>query len=941
MMPFLKETAEEIWRRHGKIFHELAIVFPNKRQAGYFQDYLVREATPPFFLPEMLTIEELVARSSHRAIADPVTQTVYLCRAFEKLAKQHEDIHYSGMEAFFPIAETIVNDFREIDSYFLDINLVCDNLRELEMIDSRFDVLTEEQKDFLRGFWSGLPDRGEVQKRFLELWERLPEVYREFHGMLEAQGLTTIGMCYRKIALNEADHPEFIRDWQHLAFVGFNAFNRAEETFLKRWQEEGRISFWMDVDRRYLDDPLQESGFFLRRNLHQLGFKNEWPPRDYSVHNKPSIHLVAAQGNLGQAQTVEKWWEEEGSKVAKPAIILADESLLMPVLQSLPEGLPELNITMGLPLAGGQVDSLAQLFLEIHLHPATDHGKRPYHLVKKWLESPFCDLSPSDIARNHEKLKKEYLLHVPFLMLQKWSTLTQLMFMPLKTAAESFDRLQELLESGMKIKRLQQDEMATASITAGWQLMEQLKTLFRDLQLPDDLHLLSFITKRQFAGISIPIQANKNSGIQLMGLLESRGLDFDAILLLGAHEGSLPRIRAPKSFLPVNIRRAFGLPVPEHQDAIFAYVFYRLLHRSQSLRAVFNALITDNSNGEISRFLQQLEFETDWAFTRENLGMDIRSHDPKNLIVRKDEAIMRKMFASIKNISPTAIRSYVHCRMQFYFRYVAGLKPVETLEEGVQASSVGKVVHLLMEMLYKEALSDGGAVNIEIIDNMRKRVPHLIDLAFQQTWYEKPLEHPMEYSGELLVVKAVVEKLVKMLLDIDAKYAPFQVISLEQKFEVTFRAFKQKINLSGFVDRVDLKDGVYRMVDYKTGGDKPAFMGGLQGLLEPHGDKQNGSALQTLIYAWIFRENNPAYQSFEPALLGVRNLQTRDASMQLKDNMNNAVVSAENIHDYLDELEELLAGIFAEIFSENIPFTQVDDWNKCTYCDYIGICQRK
>ena len=945
MTPFLKEVADEIWKRHGSSFHEMAIVFPNKRQSVYFSEYLRATGEPPFFLPELLTIEGLVAASSDATIADPVSQVVYLSRAFEKVAREKGDTGNFSIETFFPVAETIINDFREIDSYFLDVDLVYDNLREMELLDSRFEALSDEQKTFLKRFWAGLPDKGKTQERFLQLWERLPAIYRVFHEMLQQQKLTTLGMCYRSLALGVPGKTNFDAKWQHIALVGFNAFNRAEETFLKRWQQEGRVSFWMDLDKRYLDDDQQEAGLFLRRNYNVCGFVSELPPHEFSRENKPQIYEIAAQGNISQAQAISQWWQQIRNlrEPAQAAIILADETLLVPVMQSLPHDFPEINITMGMPMRGSKVETLVDLFFKIHTSPVPAGDTVAYTWVRQWLENPFCDIPQKKISAQYEIIKEEYMLQVPMTMLRKWSELTQVMFMPLRAPREAFDRLQMLLEGGLKIPRIAEDEMAKACITAAWQLTEQLKTLFPKLGLPDDPELIAFLVRRQLSGISIPLQATRNSGVQLMGLLESRGLDFTHILLLGAQEGSLPRIRAPKSFLPVNIRRAFGLPIPEHQDAIFAYVFYRLLHRSRQLWAVYNGLMTDNSSGEVSRYLQQIQFELDWPYEKAVFPVKIEEGNPQAIVVEKDAWVMRKMNAAIRTISPSAINTYVTCSLRFYFRHVAGLRVVEDLEDGISAAAVGKVVHYIMDLLYQKAAKDNTEVTLEIIKAFKSDFRALLDKAFQEKWYEQPMKSPLKFTGELLVVRRVVEHFVTLLLEEDEKYAPFRVESLEQEIKVTFPEFKPgiRLELKGLIDRVDYKDGIYRMVDYKTGSDSPAFSGGIAGLLEPDGRRQNTAALQTLIYAWMFRKKFPKYKHFEPALIAVRNLKgKKDPSIQLIDKTAKEVVSADNVNDYLDELEQGLIQMLEQLFDPDIPFTQITDTRKCTYCDFAGICQR-
>jgi hypothetical protein len=353
MMTFLETVASELYNLHQHRLHRLAVVFPNRRQSVFFRYYFTQVAAAPAFVPQMLTIEELVQQSSALPVADNLLQSFELYEAYKTvcIADGDDPEKLPDFEKFFPVGETLLKDFKEIDNYLLDIAEVCSVLYNLETIEKAFEQLTDDQKSFLKQFWASITNKGQAQERFLKLWKRLPAIYSRFHEGLEQKSFTTLGIVYRRLAKGNASYPAFVKAWDHVAFVGFNAFNRAEETFLHDWQQSGYASLWCDADNYYLDDRKQEAGYFLRRNLHQLGLKNELPPLNTIGNSTNMIEVTAVQGHTAQAKIISNWLERfQGKPIDSAAILLADESLIQPVLQSLPESNIAVNVTMGYPL---------------------------------------------------------------------------------------------------------------------------------------------------------------------------------------------------------------------------------------------------------------------------------------------------------------------------------------------------------------------------------------------------------------------------------------------------------------------------------------------------------------------------------------------------------------------------------------------------------------
>jgi hypothetical protein len=954
MTAFLEIVAQQLWQQYQGRLHEVAVVFPNRRQSVFFAHYLRQQAKAPAFLPEMLTIEELVSQSSALPMADSLTQSFALYDAFAAVSREAGDHDIPPFDVFFSIGETILKDFKELDSYLADVRKVCQVLFDLETIDTAFDQLSDEQKAFLRSFWQGASSRSSVQEKFLKLWQRLPAIYEGFSQRLQAQGLSYLGAAYRALAAGHASAPHFGTQWQHVAFVGFNAFNKAEETFVSRWQAEGWASCWFDADDWYLQDTRQEAGFFLRRNMQTVGLKNALAPVQAIGTRRAPIQVVAVEGQHAQAKQIKPWWEQlpEDRAQARVGILLADESLLMPVLQSLPPGLPAVNVSMGYPMQQSAVYSLLRLFFEVQQDMATHRYQTVHHaLVTRWLQHPFCGVAGDTAAELQARMIKENLVRVPLCLLQNLTEAEPLLFTQMMADLQVFDRLRQLLEWAVKTPMVAEDALLQGLCVAAWHSLQQLQPLFASLQPLPNLPFIASLLTKQIGSLSVPFEGELLQGVQVMGLLESRGLDFDHLLVLGASEGSLPRIKPPDSFLPHNIRRAYGLPVPEHQDAIFAYVFYRLLHRCQSMTLVYNALVTDTSTGEVSRFVQQLAFESNIPIQYSQVQRAAGQQASAPITIQKDDALMRRLLGQFftdngGSISPSAINTYLNCRLQFFFKYIGRLQAPEELEESVEANKVGSVVHRLMELLYQEAVAAmGSSISQQHIDWMLERRELLVEQAFKDRWRSKPVEERFEFSGELLVVRAVVLHYAQLLLEVDRAYTPFTWLNNEEKlahpFEFLAGGQQRKINIVGHIDRVDEKDGVYRMLDYKTGSDEPGFRN-VAALFERDGRHQNKAALQTLIYSWLFQQAHPEWTRFEPALVAPRYLNSnRVADTRLQELDARQPVSAERVPELLSQMKTHLADLLAELLDPQVPFDQTTDVARCRHCEFAGICGRQ
>lgn len=961
--PFLWHVAKDLVEKFGESLYRVAIVFPNRRQSVYFREYLKQQLTAPALLPELLTIEELVIRSSDYALADPIRQSISLYQAYLNTHKETGNIEpQMSFEDFYGLSQVLLADMEETDAYCLHAEKIFSLIADYKEIDARFEDLTEEQRTFLKSFWASINLQDSYQQKFAELWRLIPKWYAGLHEILMKDGYATLGLMQRQLAVSGINLPD--NGWEHIAFVGFNAFTGAQERFIRHWYHAGLASLWLDVDTYYLDNPLHEAGYFFRRNFQKLGLSTKiavgaYIPKSNAQEGDDAfaLEVVQVNGQAAQAKLVAEWLKGLPTDLApgKAAILLADEKLLLPVLQSLPADAPTINITMGYPVAQSPLHSLLNLFFDAQQAvegKKTSSGFVPWEVAMQWLNHPLNDWPIGEAAKLKEKLIKNGIQWVKIEALIKQGKISKWLFTPFINHQNVFTWLRNLIQEVAQGSVTKDDDLLQGLLSGVYDNLITMEPLYKDIQQGTSISFLKSVIMLPLASVSIPFEAESTAGIQIMGLLESRGLDFEYILLLGAGEGSLPRVAAAKTFIPYNLRKAFGLSTLEHQDAIFAYVFYRLLHRSKQIRAVYNGLVTDNSTGEVSRFIKQLEYESAINIRHSTWQLPVKATASHEITIEKSEKVLnalRKYYAIEKPVafSPSAMNKYLSCRLQFFFSYLAGIKPPEEMQTEIDAAVFGSAVHGLLQTLYEKwmALHPGEAISAVAIDAMIDWIPNHIDAEINKALYDKePTEALAPLKGFEAVVSDVVVHFTKGFLEVDRGHVPFLVHSNEMVFEHKMMAQtvdgKREVTLSGKIDRVDEKYGVVRMVDFKTGGDKIDF-DGLDTLWTVHGEKQNKAALQTLLYAMMFNKNHPEFPKFEPALIVLRSLKKDSSSkVRLYDKSTKTEVTADVIHQILPEVETGVTNVIAEIFDKEVPFNQTEDLKVCSYCDYKGICNR-
>ncbi len=957
MKSFLQETAENLIARFGQDLKDVAIVFNNKRPVLFLKKQLGELIGKASWSPAFFTVGEFFAKSTNLVIADPIRQFFILHKQFNLLLKAEGKAPIS-VDKFYPLAEIILSDFSQIDYDLANAEELFCELEDIAVIQHQFPHFNSEQLQFLEQFLASFSQERQqsYQQKFIDLWKRMPKLYKAFYEQLSNEGLTTNAQLYRSLA--ESDKHEFLNNYKQIAFVGFNALNKAETKLFKKWQDEGKAIFYFDTDTYYVDDDLQEAGLFIRRNLNRNDLVNalgEAP--SFIAQQRKQINVIQAQGHASQAKAISKFLTQAtpaGDDPGKTAIIIADESLLIPVLQTIPPEAGKVNVTMGYPLAQSTVFGMIDLWLTIQEQVHKEKKDSIYYRdVRAFLSHPLTGVKEKERDILEKRMLDNQWAEVPLTELHFSSSLAPNFFTVKHEGLQSIDALYVLLtailEQRQKSGLLQQVEasLIMAVCKSLNLLYDGLSSYTENLPLPFVLSLI----RKALQGMSVPLEGEPLRGIQVMGLLESRCLDFEHVIILGVNEGTLPVLSNSPSFIPDSIRRVYGLPVLENQDAISAYLFYRLLQRAENISMVYNSLVDESNSGEPSRFLKQLEFESNFRFKYHNQHQPVKIEPISNLTIEKKGKVWTALQRFLQGkgnwndekISATALTTYLNCQLQFFLRYVAKIQEPKEISENLEANQVGSVLHQVMEWFYMEH-PKGALITAEAIKQKRKDIPLLCRQALSMVLFNNK-EHLRKPNSMQQIILRIVEEYADAILNHDETIAPFKIIELENKkdykwrFPIDIKGKPHQVSLYGIIDRVDEKDGITRIVDYKTGGGDEVRFSYLDDLFERDGKRQNKAMIQTLFYTYIY-EQVKQVQRVEPNLYIVRKMKADGTLFFSGGRSGKTLLQAEHLEELKGGFQIHLKSLLEELFNPDIPFMHTAKVENCGYCPYKEICRR-
>ncbi len=954
MNTFLEIVANDIYHKLDKDLSETAVIFPNKRASLFFNEYLAQLSNSPIWAPAYLSISELFQQLSPLSLGDPIRLVCELHKVFI-----HQTDSEETLSDFYFWGELLISDFDDVDKNLVDPDQLFSNLKDLKVLMDDFDFLDEEQKKAIQQFFKtfSAEKQTELKDRFLSLWEQLNSIYHEFKQNIKALGIAYEGMLYREV-LEQLDVENL--PYKKLVFVGFNVLNEVEKELFHRLKEKEKALFYWDYDAFYTQNTQvkQEAGEFILRNLKL--FPNELSKEYFNNFNLPKkIKYVAAFTENEQARYLPQWINDNLLENEREnAVVLCNEGLLLPVLHSIPNKVQHLNVTMGFPLSQTPVYSFILAIIELQTQGYnTKTGRYLFQEVLSILNHPFTR-KKSDFAHTLiENLTNSNRFYPTPAELQKDEFL-QALFTPIQTQIELCKQLTFLIKEVAALYNEEEEEKLEAftplykeSLFKGYTLINRLHTLIESGELDVNLSVFTKLTERLLLSTKIPFHGEPAIGLQVMGVLETRNLDFKNLIMLSVNEGQLPKKGSETSFIPYNLRKAFGMTTLEHKNAVYAYYFYRLLQRAENITLVYNNTRNDQNEGEWSRFMLQLLIELPQPIEQFFLKSEQKPQLSQGITIPKTQTIIERLNAlynqSLGNknttfLSPSALNTYLDCRLKFYYRYVVGLIPPNEISPEIDSALFGSIFHEASELVYRYLSQRSPLITKEEISkliNEKQKIRQFVDKAFKDLLFHIKDTEKSEYNGTQLINASVIQSYITQLLKYDSQHTPFELIDTERfiqgEISVQTPNGDIKIKTGGYIDRMDRKEGVLRIIDYKTGtGSK--ILRDLDDLFDRDNASRPSHIFQTFLYSAVLC--NQQKDKIAPAILYLRET-TRDESpiIQLGKNKKEQI-EINNFALLADQFNKKLHQLLEEIFDNHTPFDQTEFSEKCSYCDYKHLC---
>ena len=913
MKAFLEIVAEDIIRKYGTDLSHIAVVFPNKRASLFLNEALARLAGRPIWSPAYITISDLFRQHSSLTVGDPIKLVCELYRCFTSITGIDETLDH-----FYGWGQLLISDFDDIDKNMAVAHDVFRNLRDIHELDD-LSYLTEEQTALLQRFFSNFSPNhnSELKRRFLQLWSHIEDIYENYRTELRSQQLAYEGMLYREVA--ETDDIPFKYDTY--LFVGFNMMQKVELRLCERLMKLQKAKFYWDFDQYYMA-PDNEAGYYIRELLEQ--FPNELDNTDETIYNqfsKPKhITFVSAPTENVQARYVSQWLQS-GNRIGdgrRTAVVMGDEHLLPSVIHCLPDEVEKVNITTGYPLNDTPISSLVMLLSQLR-----QTQKIPKYLMRRVMRHSYARFLDEEMLTRPIDDNLQYIQWMQFIV--------------------------------KHIAQHTQDEenpMQAEALFRMYTLLNRLSSLIENDHLDVDRITLQRLLLQLIRSTSIPFHGEPAVGLQVMGVLETRNLDFDHILLLSCNEGNLPKGVNDASFIPYAIRKAYDLTTIDNKVAIFAYYFHRLLQRASDITICYNNSTEDGHTGEMSRFMLQLLVESPHTIERRSLQSGQQQMHLRPQKREKDAQVMETL-RSFKSLSPSAINRYLACQLTFYFRYVLGImEPDDNEEDEIDSRIFGNIFHRSAQLLYDRMGEVIRPDQLKELLQHHEQIVITVDKAIREELFNIKDDRPfqMELNGLQLINREVIIRYLQRLFEIDLSLAPFTIKGNEEKvyqqIPITTSDGSRTISVGGSIDRLDqitnpiTGEQYIRVVDYKTGSrDLRRKVNELAEIFSPDNirEKHTDYYLQTMLYSIIVRQHpklNPTQLPVSPALLFIQHTMAEDYDPTLS-------IGKEKINDiqtYVTDFLENLQKLVSEIFEPQQPFLPTTDKKNCAHCPYRQLC---
>ncbi len=949
MTPFLRHTAEHIFEHYQTQTEQLCVILPNKRGALYLKQHLAKVFKKTIWLPVIISAEELVATLSGLQQADSIDLICDLYAAYSMILKDKAE----PFDSFSKWGTLMLQDFNEADRYLIDTKALYQNLKEIKEIENwslSKDGLTATQQDYCNFMY------------------QMGDIYEEFSKILLRKKQAYQGLMYRK-SVEAYKKSKYTDQFSKILICGFNALNKAEIIIFSDWAKEKKAELLWDTDAYYAANTNYEAGLFLRENFAGNWLKNTQAPGTYFKDIPKQIDIVAVPKQVGQAQAVSGQltkWISEGKALSSIAIVLADESLLFPVLNQLPKEVQHVNVTMEYPLRLSPLYDLADNLINLHRSAQKPETGSSFYfkdifkiLQNSFFKKYFLSFHPKVNLQSviQRIIDKNYVWISPVMLQDLFGTdyvYINHLFNGWQNSKDGIVAIARIITvfNAAEDEALHVTSAELEYLHVFTKYFNRLQSLIHTYDYLNSLITLKSLYKQIIGAATVPFIGEPLQGLQIMGVLETRTLDFENIMILGVNEGVLPSGKSVNSFIPNDLKRFYGMPLYGHKDAIYAYHFYRLLQRASTVFITYNTEQSVLGTGEKSRFITQILFELEKYNPQNVITEKMMSGDALLASARTGisftksefnlQPVIKKLTTNdeYSGLSPSALITYKDCALRFFFRYSAGIKETEDVEESAEANTQGSILHESLEMLYKPFI--GTVMNEEMIKVCISKTEDTVNLIFQNYFNQKE-----NRFGKNFLQRKVLYEYVNKLLKSDLKLIKqsqktnelLSLIDLERKLTasvfIVIEGKETEVFIKGSADRIDRLGNKIRVIDYKSSvkaDDKFKFTN----FIDLFSESKYNKMLQLFMYAWLIVKNNLARpEELQPCVIPFRKFEEQPKFILSE---NKQEVSLNFTQSLLDEFETYLKLEIEAIINKDLLFDQTEDLKKCEYCAYAAIC---
>lgn len=984
--PFLKQIADLYSPILAQNRRPVYFVFPNKRSATFFENYLKnsRQEVSNF---DAMTMGEYVAKFSTFSEASRYEQLFILFNEYSKIVGENHPVDF---DRFVYWGEMLINDFNDVDRYLIDPEKLFVNVERFKEIATEY--LTEEQRAAFSSVWGDdealyryrfdnfwkhfNPDRSatddesaphkQTKQEFVRLWEVLLRLYRAYHAKLNACDRTTSGAQYRIAAekLAAIVNPDELR-FRRIVFIGFSLLTAAEKKIFSELKKFDIADFYWDLGSPAFSDDFNTASRAVRRNAE--AFPSLFKLSDNSDATLPAIEILGVPGNTAQVKVAGKLLNDmlDDKSIKSPdnaintAIVLPDELLFMPLLHSVPKEITKVNVTMGVSLRNNPIAALLFNIVGLQENSRLSRGEPSFFRndIAMIINNPVvAEIYPEDTEAVKKLLTEERLMRVQQQTLLSVAPALADIFSRINDA--DFNATCDYLSNIVKILKTKtnaNDKMRSHFLLTYVKKLEEIKDAVAKHGIAMSGNTAIRMVQRAISSDKIHFKGEPLNGLQIMGVLETRALDFDNVIMLSMNEKTFPKKHYTPSFIPDLLRRAYALPTADSQEAVFAYYFYRLISRAKNVKLLYDARTVGTDTGEMSRYLSQLLYLfNDGKILHKIMKFNFSPTAGRIIEIKKTPEIMAKLnrYASTgldcKNLSASSLKEYINCPLNFYLRYVEGLNPHDNPDDFVDAGTYGNIVHETMQTIFDEL--KGAANSVVVTDKMidsllsdaNPAIDRIITAVFNEKYLNKPKGTSTPLKGEYAIYGRVFKEIVKMILAEDRKNTPFEYIAGEADMTIRFKVNNSlTVNINQKIDRIDKVNGVLRLVDYKTGGDELSAPG-VEALFE-HSSKNVKAIFQLMLYCCVYAQHENFTGVIKPLIYSIHNMAkegVKDLKITRKEKDKSVSVSLVDYRDFSEDYLKRLKQMIEQIFDPNLAFKQSPHEDSCRFCKFCRICGR-